>query len=157
MLDFLKKEKYLSSIAEGSIVDISVVPDEVFSKKILGDGFAVIPSGNDFFSPASGTVSDVTETLHAYCITTDDGLEILVHIGIDTVNLKGEGFTPRVKKGDRIERGAPLASADLAAIEGAGYNTTSMVVVTNTELLRSFKVIENPSASAGDKALIYKI
>jgi glucose-specific phosphotransferase system IIA component len=137
-------------------VDISIVPDEVFSKKILGDGFAVIPSDNNFFSPASGTISDVTETLHAYCITTDDGLELLVHIGIDTVNLKGKGFTSHVKNGDRIKLGDPLASADLKLIESSGYNTTSMVVVTNTELLRSFKVIESPSANAGDKALIYK-
>lgn len=156
MLDFFKKEKYLSSITNGSIVDISIVPDEVFSKKILGDGYAVIPSSGNFFSPASGTISDVTETLHAYCITTDDGLEILVHIGIDTVNLKGKGFTPHVKKGDRIERGAPLAYADLKLIEGSGYNTTSMVVVTNTELLHSLKVIESPSVNVGDKALIYK-
>ena len=157
MFDFFKKEKYLATVADGGIISISSVPDQVFSQKILGDGFAVIPEHGDIFSPASGTVSDVTETLHAYCITSDEGLEILVHIGIDTVELKGKGFTPLVKAGDRIERGGALAHADLKEIEAAGYNTTTVVVITNTDKLKSFSVLENPSAKSGDKALTYKI
>lgn len=157
MFDFFKKEKFLSSIAKGSIIDITLVPDGVFSKKILGDGFAVLPTDNTFFSPASGTVTDIAETLHAYCITDTDGLEILVHIGIDTVELKGKYFEALVKKGQQIQQNTPLARADLKAIEAAGYNTASMTVVTNSDRLRNIKVLENPSANAGEKALIYKI
>ena len=157
MFDFFKKEHFLAAVADGGVISISGVPDQVFSQKILGDGFAVIPENGDFCSPASGTVTDVTETLHAYCITSDDGLEILVHIGIDTVELKGKGFTPLVKAGDRIERGCALAHADLKQISAAGYNTTTVVVITNTEKMKSFSVLENPSVKAGDKALTYKI
>ena len=102
MFDFFKKEKVFNSVTKGDIIDISAVEDEVFSKKLLGEGFAVIPESNDFFSPASGTVSDVAETLHAYCITTDDGLEVLVHIGLDTVEL--------IKRAELIWRYPPSCS-----------------------------------------------
>ncbi len=157
MFDFFKKERYMTSIATGSILDISLVPDQVFSQKILGDGFAVIPSDGNFASPVSGVISDVTDTKHAYCITSDDGLEVLVHIGIDTVELKGQGFESLVKKGDKVDMGTPIARVDLKLIEGSGYNTTSMVVVTNMDKVRSLKVFENPSVKSGEKAIIYKI
>ncbi len=157
MFDLFKKEKQMASIANGSILDISLVPDQVFSQKILGDGFAVIPSDGNFVSPVSGTISDVTETCHAYCITSDDGLEVLVHIGIDTVELKGKGFEPMVKNGEKVKKGTPIARVDLKLIEEEGYNTTSMVVVTNMDKLSCLKVIENPSVKSGEKAVIYKI
>jgi PTS system sucrose-specific IIC component len=157
MLNFLKKECSLGSIADGSVMDISLVPDDVFAKKILGEGFAVIPADNHICSPADGTISDVTSTRHAYCITSSDGLEILVHIGIDTVNLKGDGFEPKVKIGDKVKRGDLIALANISYIEEMGYNTTSMVVVTNSVKIKSFKVLENPSVKSGDKAMIYKI
>ncbi len=156
MFDFFKKEKALNSVTKGDIIDISAVEDEVFSKKLLGEGFAVIPQSNDFFSPASGTVSDVAETLHAYCITTDDGLEVLVHIGLDTVELKGSHFSSLVKKGQRINAGTPIACASLDKIKNAGYKTTTMVVVTNPEKLKSFETVPQKSANIGTKAFIYK-
>lgn len=157
MFDFLKKEKFLTAVADGQVIDITKVPDQVFSQKILGDGFAVIPESGEITSPAAGIITDVTETLHAYCITSDDGLEILVHIGIDTVELKGTGFTPLVKKGDRISQGDSLAKADLALLKNKGYSTATVVVITNTESLKSYSVLENPNANSGDKAFIYKI
>lgn len=157
MFAFMKKEKILSSIANGRIITLSKVPDEVFSKKILGDGFAVIPTNGNIYSPADGTVTDVTESLHAYCITTDDGLEILVHIGIDTVELKGEFFTPLVKQGDKIHRGEALAYADIEGIREKGYNPATMVVITNTEKFKEYRVHEAQSESAGTPALTYKL
>ncbi len=157
MLNFLKKEKHLCSVADGTISDITTVPDQVFSQKILGDGFAVFPSSNDFFSPASGIISDISETLHAYCITSDDGLEILLHIGLDTVELKGNGFVSKVKKGQKINQGDIIATADLPLIKSSGHNTVTMVVVTNTDKLKEAKVLETSSAKHGDKALIYKL
>ena len=137
MFNFLKKEKNLSSVANGRIIGLSKVPDQVFSQKILGDGFAVVPTNGNF--------------------TSRDGLEILVHIGIDTVELKGEFFTSLVKKGDPIHRGEAIALADIDAIKEKGYNTTTMVVITNTEKLKEFRVLEAPSAKAGSPALAYKL
>lgn len=156
MLNFLKKENYLYSISAGSIINLDLVPDEVFSKRILGDGFAVIPSGGEFFSPATGIINDVSDTLHAYCITTPDGLEILVHIGIDTVSLKGKGFTQKVKKGQKVLAGDLLLTADLKVIEEAGLSTISMVIITNKDKIASSKVLETPEAKPGDKAFLYK-
>ncbi len=157
MFDLFKKDRCLAAVANGSILDISLVPDQVFSQKILGDGFAVIPADGNFVSPVSGTVVDVTETRHAYCITSDDGLEVLVHIGIDTVELRGKGFEALVKKDDKIKMGDPIARVDLKLIEAEGYNTTSMVVITNTDKLHNLRVTEKPSAGAGEKVALYKI
>ena len=157
MFNFIKKEKILSNVANGRIVELTKVPDDVFSKKILGDGFAVIPTSGNIFSPADGTITDVTDTLHAYCITTNDGLEILIHIGIDTVELKGEFFTPLVKTGDKIRRGEGIAYADIDGIREKGYNTATMVVITNTEKLREYTILEAKSQAAGTPALTYKI
>ena len=157
MFNLFKKEKTLTSVANGKVIGITKVPDQVFSQKFLGDGFAVIPTTGEFFSPASGIVTDVTSTLHAYCITSDDGLEILVHIGIDTVELKGTGFKPLVKRGDRVTQGDAIASANLELIKEKGYNITTVVAITNTEKMHKFKVLESPSAKAGSPAMTYKI
>ena len=153
----MKKERILSNVANGKIIKLTDVPDDVFSRKILGDGFAVIPTSGNIYSPADGTVTDVTETLHAYCITTDDGLELLVHIGVDTVELKGEFFSALVKKGDKIRRGEGIAYADIDGISDKGYNPTTMVVITNTEKMSSYDIREAEAQSAGTPALTYKL
>lgn len=147
----------LVAVTDGDIISITKVPDEVFSQKILGDGYAIIPSSGSICSPVSGTVTEVYDTHHAYCITSDDGLEILVHIGIDTVELKGEGFSPIVKKGDSVECGSPIGTADLKLIHERGYKTEIMVVITNTDSIKSFTLCEKANVRAGDIALIYKI
>ncbi len=157
MFNLFKKEKQLLSVANGRVHQLGKVPDQVFSQKILGDGFAVLPTTGEIFSPANGRISDITDTLHAYCITTDDGLEILVHIGIDTVELKGQGFTPLVKTGDKISAGESLAKVDLDLLKSAGYNPTTVVVITNTDKLRELNVKEVPAAKAGSMAATYKL
>lgn len=156
MFDFLKKEKTLAAPVSGEIICIEKVPDQVFSQKLLGEGFAVIPSGESIVSPAEGTVTEVSETLHAYCITTDDGLEILVHIGIDTVELKGDGFTAHVHRGDKVNVGSPLAEADFKKIADSGFKTATVVAVTNSDRLKSFSVNEQ-KAVAGAAAFVYKL
>ena len=157
MFNIFKKQKQLLSVANGRVIPLSKVPDQVFSQKILGDGFAVIPTNGEIFSPASGKVTDITDTRHAYCITTDDGLEILVHIGIDTVELKGQGFTPLVKIGDKISAGDEIAKADLELIKSAGYNTSVVVIITNSDRLRELNINEAPSSKAGSVAATYKL
>ncbi len=156
-MNILKKKSFLTSPAEGEIIEIEKVNDEVFSKKILGEGFAVIPSGNKVVSPTAGTVTDVAETFHAYCITSDDGLDILVHIGIDTVELKGSCFTPRVKSGDKIRCGAVLAETDTAKIKELGYDPTIIVAVTNSERLKSQSTNEQKNAEANTPSFSYTL
>lgn len=156
MFGFIKKEKQLTAPASGVVIGIAKVPDEVFSKKILGDGFAVIPNDGSICSPANGVLTEIAETKHAYCITADDGLEILVHIGIDTVELKGSGFKPLAAVGDRLQNGTPLAAVDLDIIKGAGLPTEVVTVITNTDKLKSYEVLETSYANAGDRAFIYK-
>jgi len=113
----------------GQPVQLSEVPDEVFSQKVLGDGAAIIPDDGKLYSPVDGEVSTVAETLHAYGFTSDDGLEILVHVGLDTVGLKGEGFKPCVKEGDRVKVGDLVAEIDLEYIKSKGLNTITPVII----------------------------
>jgi len=123
----------------GTVVDLSKVPDEVFSGKILGDGIAILPDDDTVLCPVDGTIVDVTETLHAYCIHSTDGLDILVHIGVDTVNLKGEGFKSFVKAGDTVKVGDVLAEADIHLIREKGYEIYTPIIITNMDDIKEMK------------------
>lgn len=125
---------------DGEIVELEKVPDEAFSQKILGDGFAVIPSGNNVYAPASGEVSVLFPTKHAVAITTEEGLEILVHIGIDTVNLNGEGFTAHVEQGNKVKKGDLLVSFDTEFVEKNAKSLISPIVITNMEKVENLTV-----------------
>ena len=98
-----KTKNELLATQNGTIVDLKDVPDEAFAQKLLGDGVAILPTDNEVYSPVDGTIIQVSDTLHAYGISTKDGLDILIHIGIDTVELQGEGFEPLVKEGDQVK------------------------------------------------------
>ncbi|MFZ2539120.1 MAG: PTS glucose transporter subunit IIA [Oscillospiraceae bacterium] len=140
MLDFLKKkEKKAGEIfatQNGTAVELAEVPDPVFAEKMLGDGIAIIPTDNLILCPVNGTIIDVIDTLHAYCIESDDGLDILVHIGINTVELKGEGFTSLVKVNDKVKVGDKLAIADLEFIKSKGYEIYTPIIITNSDVLK---------------------
>ncbi|WP_097028370.1 glucose PTS transporter subunit IIA [Clostridium peptidivorans] len=125
---------------DGEIVELEKVPDEAFSQKILGDGFAVIPSGNKVYAPAGGEITVLFPTKHAVAITTEEGLELLVHIGIDTVNLNGEGFTAHVAQGDKVKKGDLLVSFDAEFVEKNAKNLITPVVITNMEKVESLTV-----------------
>ena len=131
------KTKELLAAADGTAVPLSDVPDEVFAAKMLGDGFAVEPENGVFYSPADGVVESVTDTLHAYTIRTDDGLDLLVHIGVDTVELKGRGFESAVRTGDRVRAGDVIAKVDLGYVRSQGYPVITPVVVSNFEEMKS--------------------
>ena len=113
----------------GQAVALEQVPDEVFSQKVLGDGLGIIPSDGKIYSPVNGEISSVAETLHAYGFTSDDELEILVHVGLDTVALKGEGFKSYVKEGDRVQVGDLVAEVDLELLKSKGINPITPVLV----------------------------
>lgn len=115
----------------GTMVAITDVPDPMFASKAMGDGFAVAPSADDVVAPCAGTVIMVAKTAHAFGIRTDDGLEVLVHMGIDTVELEGAPFTMHVEVDERVEAGQPLGRMDLAAVEAAGKSSMTMVIFLN--------------------------
>ena len=143
MLNFFKKitpkeTGVIGSPVKGNIIKIEDVPDETFSTKMLGDGFAVIPADSKFVSPCDGVISMIFETGHAYAVTSVDGAEILVHIGIDTVQENGHGFKILKKTGDKVLRGDVIIEADLNYLK-AKYVLVTPCVITNTD---DFSIIE---------------
>ena len=126
-------KKLITAPVSGRIIPIEEVPDEVFSQKILGDGIAVIPEDGKIYSPVDGVVSSLTDTHHAYGFTSDDGLEVLVHFGLDTVSLGGEGFIPHVKEGDRVKKGDLVCEVDMDLIKSKGLKTITPVLICNLE------------------------
>lgn len=123
-------DEILSPLA-GTIVPIDQVPDPVFASKAMGDGFGVVPSSGAVVAPVSGKISMVAKTAHAFGLTTESGVELLVHMGIDTVELNGAPFNLTIARGDVVEAGAPVGTMDLAAVKAAGKSTTTMVIFTN--------------------------
>ncbi len=114
---------------QGTIVPLEDVPDSTFADRLLGGGVAIDPSGNQVVAPAAGVVSQAFPTGHAVALTLDDGAEVLIHVGLDTVKMNGEGFTVHVKNGDRVTAGQPLVDFDRSAIEAAGYKAITPVVI----------------------------
>ena len=132
---FSKKKDELALLAymDGTAISLSGVEDEVFSKKILGDGFAIIPSGNEICAPADAVIDTVFDTKHAVSMTSNDGLELLIHCGIDTVKLKGEGFEPMVSSGDKVKKGEVILKFDGRLIKEKGYSITTPMVILNSD------------------------
>lgn len=129
MLNFFKKEEFkIVAPVDGELIPLADVPDEVFSQKIMGDGFAVAPSGDTVVAPLSGTAETVFPTGHAVGIKSKDGIECIVHIGLDTVELNGEGFTPLIKQGDKVKAGDAIVRFDRAGLAEKGYKLETMVV-----------------------------
>ncbi|MGV4330668.1 PTS transporter subunit IIBC [Streptococcus thermophilus] len=128
------------SVADGQVINIEDVKDPVFSQKMMGDGFAVEPENGKIVSPVAGKVSSIFPTKHALGLVSDNGLEVLVHIGLDTVSLDGKPFEVKVTEGQTVAAGDLLVEADLAAIREAGRETSIVVVFTNTDAIKSVKV-----------------
>ena len=142
----LTEEVY--SVADGQVVALEQVKDPVFAQKMMGDGFAVEPANGNIVSPVSGTVSSIFPTKHALGLVTEAGLEVLVHIGLDTVSLEGKPFTVHVAEGQKVAEGDLLVTADLDAIRAAGRETSTVVVFTNAEAIKSVKLEQTGSLAA---------
>ena len=142
----LTEEVY--SVADGQVVALEKVKDPVFAQKMMGDGFAVEPANGNIVSPVSGTVSSIFPTKHALGLVTEAGLEVLVHIGLDTVSLEGKPFTVHVAEGQKVVAGDLLVTADLDAIRAAGRETSTVVVFTNAEAIKSVKLEQTGSLAA---------
>ena len=142
----LTEEVY--SVADGQVVALEQVKDPVFAQKMMGDGFAVEPANGNIVSPVSGTVSSIFPTKHALGLVTEAGLEVLVHIGLDTVSLEGKPFTVHVAEGQKVAAGDLLVTADLDAIRAADRETSTVVVFTNAEAIKSVKLEQTGSLAA---------
>ena len=136
------------SVADGQVVSLEQVKDPVFAQKMMGDGFAVEPANGNIVSPVSGTVSSIFPTKHALGLVTEAGLEVLVHIGLDTVSLEGKPFTVHVAEGQKVAAGDLLVTADLDAIRAAGRETSTVVVFTNGDAIKSVKLEKTGSLAA---------
>jgi len=136
---FLQKKNKLQchgviyATQNGEIMPIEQIPDTVFAEKVLGDGVCILPSDGKVCAPISGMVDTVAESGHAYGIITEDGANIMVHIGVDTVELKGKGYKPKIKAGQKINIGDLLCTVDLKIIQQAGYAMHTAIILTNSD------------------------
>lgn len=136
---------------DGEIIPLADIGDGVFSEGVLGDGCGLIPSSEAVYAPVSGTISSVAATKHAIGIEAD-GVEMLIHVGLETVSMNGKGFDVKVKEGDKVKAGQLLLTFSLAEIEKAdGVKSTTAVLVPNSEDLPAFEVLRTGAGKAGDK------
>ncbi|MDO5508694.1 MAG: glucose PTS transporter subunit IIA, partial [Corynebacterium casei] len=146
----------LVSPVDGMAVKLEDIDDKVFAGGTLGQGVGIVPINGHILSPVAGTIATVTKTGHAFGIKTDDGVEVLVHVGINTVRMKGEGFEPQVAKGDRVEIGTALAEVDLDKIKEAGYDSTVVMTVTNTKAMAEVAGTAEGAVKAGEAVVSVK-
>lgn len=159
MFDFLKKKDKGIEIGvpvKGKAVPISQVSDPTFGEEILGKGVAIQPADGKIYAPADGTIEMLFDTKHAVSMTTTEGVELLVHIGLDTVALKGEHFTAHKGNGDAVKKGDLLISVDLEAVKAAGYDVITPMVVCNTSDYQTVEAVTGSDVNPGDTVLILK-
>ena len=156
MFGFLKKKENkessytLGSPAKGKAVPLSEVNDPTFAEEMLGKGVAVIPAEGRICAPADGKIDMVFDTLHAVSMVTDYGAEVLIHVGLDTVKMNGEGFKGHVKSGDHVKKGDLLLELDLEKVKAAGYDTITPMIVCNTPHYASVEALAAKQVAVGD-------
>lgn len=137
----------------GRAIPLEEVKDPVFSQKVLGDGIAIQPKSGEVLAPVSGKIVQISSTLHAVCIAGDDGIELLIHLGLDTVRLEGKGFTCFVKEGQHVCAGDRMIKMDLELIRQNGFETVSPCVITNMDRIKDFSIFSG-NVVAGENAVI---
>ncbi|MCW5953518.1 MAG: beta-glucoside-specific PTS transporter subunit IIABC [Propionibacteriaceae bacterium] len=138
----------------GALVPLAEVKDKVFASGALGNGLGIVPSNGQFYAPFAGTVATAFPTGHAFGIKSPDGVEVLIHIGIDTVQLDGKGFNAAVTQGQEVQAGDLLCTVDLEAVRAAGYDTTTIVVITNTAQFSAVLPAEGHEVAHGDTVVV---
>jgi len=160
VFDFLKgnknkeesnPEQTLFNPVSGEVVAIEEVEDPVFSQKMMGDGFGIVPNSGDIYAPSHGKVVSVFPTQHAVGLELDNGVEVLVHIGIDTVELEGGPFETLVKEGDDVTPETKISTVDLDGLESAGKTNTIIIVFTNMDEVKNYQLSKTGESSQGDE------
>lgn len=147
-------ELILVSVADGKSIPLSEVQDPVFAQKMAGDGVAIEIEGDTIVSPADGDLTLVFNTKHAFALTLKNGIEILVHVGLETVSLNGEGFEQLVEQGTPVKAGTPILKVDREFIKSKGLPLTTPVLITNPDSTTSIKAMENIKTVAGETAVV---
>lgn len=149
---FKRKIREVYAPVDGEILSLTTVNDEVFSSHMIGDGVAIMPISNKFTAPIEGVVSKIFSSNHAYSIKSDKDLEVMVHIGLDTVSLEGKGFTRIAQEGDRVKVGDVIIEADLAYIASCGKDTVTPIIILEDSdvknIEKNFSIV-----IAGDKIM----
>ena len=151
-----KSEGFLMAPLSGTVIPLGDIKDEVFSQGVLGQGVAIEPNSGEVYAPCDGVVIQVPDTLHAIGIGGDDGEEILIHVGMDTVGLNGKGFEPQVREGDEVKQGQLLLKFDMDYIRSQGLPVTTPVIVTNTDDYAEIKAEASGEVKKGDKLLSFR-
>ena len=153
LFDFLKGKKNaeptLSAYAQGTVIPMEAIPDQVFSQGIMGFCCGIEPTDGKVYAPADGTISQTTDTLHAVGLTVD-GMELLIHAGVDTVEMNGAGFTNAVQEGQAVKKGDLLLTMDLEQVRAAGHGTVVILAVTNSDDFAAVELTASGKVSAGD-------
>lgn len=139
--------------ASGELIHLDKVNDPVFSQKLMGDGFAITPNQNEIVAPIGGVVGTVFPTKHALMITSAHGLEVMLHLGIDTVELNGDPFEMFVKENDTVKTGQKLATMDLKKVKDADKETSIMTIITNSDAVKNMGTFAEKTINAGEQAL----
>jgi len=160
MFQFLKKKGndgiVIAAPMKGKAVALSEVNDPTFSEGLLGKGIAIIPSEGKVYAPVDGEIGLVFDTRHAVSMTGDEGMEVLIHVGLDTVNLKGEGYEAHVSAGDKVKKGDLLLSVDLDKVKEAGYDTITPVIICNTDDYADVVAVAEGDVVEGDAVINIK-
>ena len=156
LFDFLKGKKssdpILSAYVDGTVVPMEQIPDGVFSQGIMGACCGIEPENGNIYAPADGTVSQLTDTLHAVGLTIGD-MEVLIHAGVDTVEMNGEGFTNAVREGQTVKKGDLLLTMDLEKVRAAGHPATVILAVTNSDDFAAVEAEASGKVRVGDSLL----
>lgn len=155
-MNLFQKNNVLLAVCSGNAQSLANVPDEAFSSEMLGKGFAIEPSDGIFYAPVDGKIASIAESLHAYTILSHDGHDILVHIGVDTVEMGGEGFTAMVKEGQTVKAGDPLAKVDPGAIRQRGFPAITSVLITDTDAIERIEYRFGMVSGGRDTVMSYR-
>ena len=154
MFDFLKKNKAAADLPEAPANTLLAVQngknDPTFGEEMLGKGMAIEPSEGKLYSPIDGSVAVVIDTKHALSIVSDNGAEILMHVGLDTVKLKGKYFTPKVSVGDKVKKGDLILEFDIDALKGEGFDVITPIIICNSDIYKEVKTNVGQEVSVGD-------
>ncbi len=149
------KTECLIAPCTGKTVPLSAVPDEVFAQGLLGEGIAIEPTEGRFFAPVCGRIESITDSRHAYTILSEGGADILLHIGVDTVGLAGEGFVSCVSVGQSVKAGQPIAEADIDLIRSRGLSAICSVVVTEPDKIENIEYKPGVCVGGKDAVMCY--